>query len=62
MEQLLSVAVQLVVLLLPEQLTVLPSQQFAVALQRAFGPTVGRLAAGTGAGVPAAAAREARNA
>jgi hypothetical protein len=56
--QLLSVAVQLVVLLLPEQLTVLPSQQFAVALQRAFLPMAGRLAASTGAG----AAREARKA
>jgi len=47
--QLLSVAEQLVVLLLPEQLTVLPSQQFAEAVQSAFSPRAGRLAAGTGA-------------
>jgi len=56
--QLLSAAEQLVTLLLPLQLTVLPSQQFAVALQRDFGPICGRLAAGTAAGV----ASEARNA
>jgi hypothetical protein len=55
---LLSVAEQLVVLLLPEQLTVLPSQQFAEAVQRDLEPICGRLAAGVAAGV----AREARNA
>lgn len=35
-EQLLSVAEQLVVLLLPEQLTVVPFQQCAEAVQSAF--------------------------
>jgi hypothetical protein len=47
---LLSAAEQLVVLLFPEQLTVLPSQQFDEALQSAFSLRAGRLAAGTGAG------------
>jgi hypothetical protein len=45
---------------LPEQLTVLPSQQFA--WQNAFSNPLGRFAAGSGAGVPTGAAREARNA
>jgi hypothetical protein len=53
--QLLSVAEQLVVLLLPSQLTLLPSQQCAVAVQSAFcKPLPGRLAAGVGSGAPAA--------
>lgn len=56
--QLLSAAEQLVVLLFPWQLMVLPSQQVAEALQSAFSPTLGSFAAGTGAGV----AREARKA
>jgi hypothetical protein len=41
---------------------VVPSPQLAVALQRAFSPSAGRLAAGTGAGVPVRAAREAMKA
>jgi len=44
-----STAEQLAVLLLPWQLTVPPNAQFAVAVQRAFGPKAGRFATGTGA-------------
>ena len=56
--QLPSTAEQLVVLLLPLQLTVPLSQQFAVAEQRDLAPICGRLAAGVAVGT----AREARNA
>lgn len=56
--QLPSTALQLVLLLLPLQLTVPPFAQFAVALQRDLAPICGRLAAGVAAGT----AREARNA
>lgn len=59
--QLPSVAEQLVVLVLLLQVTVPPFQQVAVAVQRAFSPIAGRLAASSGAGVPTGAtAREAR--
>ena len=56
--QLRSTAVQLVVLLVPEQLTE-PTSQAAVALHRAFSPVIGRLAAGTGAGAVARVAKKA---
>jgi len=43
----------------PLQLTVLPFQQVTVAMQRAFAPKAGFLAADSGAGVPAREARKA---
>jgi len=64
-EQLPSTAEQLVLLLLPSQLTVPPAAQFAVAVHRAFSitpPMRGRFAAGVGAGVPTGAASEAMKA
>jgi len=61
--QLLSTPTQAVTLLFPWQLRVVPSQQFAVALQRAFSRPPGPFAAGSGAtGAFKGAAREARKA
>lgn len=58
-EQFWSVAVQLVVLLLPLQLIVPLVPQFAEAVQRAFPPRAGRFAASVGATGAARAARKA---